>query len=293
MVKCVVATMLLWGAGTAEADGTPDAAGIMARVAANFEKAAEARRQFVYEQKVRSSLVRSNGEIARLERRQYTVTPQPGKTEKKLTSFTGEYRLKGRSYPYDKPGFQYKGTDLDGGILSGLTDDLVNAKDSRDGIPKSLFPLRSGELGHYRFSRKGETVVNGRRAFEIAFEPVRKGACSLVDDEEGCGTRAWRGVAVIDVEELQPVRVHTEQAATVPWSIRVFLGSNIRQNGFSVTFTRVAENVWFPASYGTEFRFNALWGYKRTLTLSLESSGFRRADVNSTVLYDTSPLTTP
>ncbi len=273
------------------AQTSEDAAAIMTKMAANFERSLEARRQFVYEQKVRSSLVRTNGEVSRVERRQYLVTPGPTDTEKKLTSFQGLYRRGGTMHPYDKPGFQYKGTDLDGGLLSGLTDDLVNAKNTRDGIPRNLFPLRAGELQHYRFSWKGEATVNGRRAYEIAFEPVRKGACSLVDDEEECGTRAWSGVALVDVEELQPVRVYTEQAASVPWGIRFFLGTNMRQSGFSLAFVRVAENVWFPNVYGTEFRFNALWGYKRTVTLSLESSGFHKTDVNSSVQYDTAGVT--
>ena len=68
--------------------------------------------------------------------------------------------------------------------------------------------------------------------------------------------------------------------------VRIFLGTNLSQTGFSVAYERVAENVWFPATYGTEFRFNVLWGYKRTVTLSLESSGFRKTDVNSAIHYD-------
>jgi hypothetical protein len=56
--------------------------------------------------------------------------------------------------------------------------------------------------------------------------------------------------------------------------------------GFSILYDRVAENVWFPVSYGTEFRFNFPWGYKRTVTLSLESNGFQKTDANSTIQYD-------
>jgi hypothetical protein len=47
----------------------------------------------------------------------------------------------------------------------------------------------------------------------------------------------------------------------------------------------VAENVWFPVSYGTEFRFNVPWGYKRTVTLSLVSSDFQKASAASKIEY--------
>jgi hypothetical protein len=42
-----------------------DAAAIMAKVAANVEGAVEGRKQYVYQQTVRASLVRTNGQLAR------------------------------------------------------------------------------------------------------------------------------------------------------------------------------------------------------------------------------------
>ncbi len=71
----------------------------------------------------------------------------------------------------------------------------------------------------------------------------------------------------------------------MPWGVKVFLGTNVQQSGFSVTYHRLDENVWFPTGYGTEFRFNALWAYRRTVTLSLESSGFRRTGATSQIEY--------
>jgi hypothetical protein len=35
--------------------------------------------------------------------------------------------------------------------------------------------------------------------------------------------------------------------------------------GFAITYKRVADRVWFPATYGTEFQINALFFYKRTI----------------------------
>ena len=63
----------------------------MAHVAANVEKAVDLRRQYVYQQTVRTSLSRTNGQPARREKRQYQVIPSATGTEKKLVSFYGEY----------------------------------------------------------------------------------------------------------------------------------------------------------------------------------------------------------
>ncbi len=71
----------------------------------------------------------------------------------------------------------------------------------------------------------------------------------------------------------------------MPLAVKLVLGTNIRQLGFSVSYIRVAEGVWFPASYGTEFRLDLFWGYKRTITMSLESSGFKKTDAASKIEY--------
>ena len=75
-------------------------------------------------------------------------------------------------------------------------------------------------------------------------------------------------------------------AKGVPWGVRVFLGTHVRQLGFSINYQRVAGNVWFPATYGTEFHIDVLWGYKRTITISLESTDFRKTGADSTIDYD-------
>jgi hypothetical protein len=72
----------------------------------------------------------------------------------------------------------------------------------------------------------------------------------------------------------------------IPWGVKVFLGINLRQTGFSVTYDRIAENVWFPVTYGTEFKVTVFWGYKRTISLSMVSSNFRKTDVSSKINFD-------
>jgi hypothetical protein len=68
--------------------------------------------------------------------------------------------------------------------------------------------------------------------------------------------------------------------------VRIFLGTNVEQLGFSVSYIRVAPGVWFPLKYGTEFRFSVLFGFKRVVTLALDSSGFLKTEATSVVSFE-------
>ena len=287
MTKTVlfVLASVLAGSATA-ADGPGDAPAIMNKAAANTTEATEARRQYVYKQRVRAGLVRTTGPIRRRETRAYTVVPQKTTTDKILVSFSGEYRDGKQMVPYTQPGVKDKGDQGDRELIQELVEALVNAKNSRDRIPHQLFPLRSEELEYYRFSLKGEADVRGRHTYDIVFEPAElQSLCIHVGGDEENPCHPWKGEVWIDTQEFQPVRIETQMAKAVPWGVRVFLGTNVHQLGFSIDYERVAENVWFPAAYGTEC-LDLLWGYKRTITLSMESSGFQKTDADSTIRYD-------
>lgn len=287
LVSTIASISPLWAAS--EPDTAQCALDVMTKVASNVEKAEESRRQYIYVQRVRSSLIRTNGRLSRRERREYRVTPTATGTEKQLVSFEGEYSRGKETAPYSKPGFRYKDTDIDGDLINNLTDDLLNDKAARDGIPHSLFPLRARDLVYYRFAMKGQRVVEGRKCYLIGFEPLKRGLITCAEDgntaESECAARPWRGEIWVDTEEFQPVRIGTHLAFRIPWGVRVFLGTDLRQTGFSLSYRRVAENVWFPATYGTEFRVDALWFYKRTIVLSMENTEFQKTDVASTVRY--------
>jgi hypothetical protein len=270
------ALVLLCASG--EATPVADPSAIVAKMAANVEASQEARRQFVYKQKVNARLVRTNGQVARAEKREYTVAPGPDRTEKTLVSVAGEYhKSKKEIIRYDKPGFEKGGMDIDGGIIEDLIDDLVNDKDSRDGIPHSFFPLATKDLSSYKFTLK----------------PPVEGKSNKGEDEDGddddCPIlyRPWKGEVVVDAEEYQPVRIYSDLTFKMPWGVKVFLGTNLRQTGFAVSYARVAPNVWFPATYGTEFRLDVLFGYKRVITLALDSSDFQRTDAKSEIRFQT------
>jgi hypothetical protein len=277
-------TLLLLLTGTlAFADN--DATAIMTKVATNVEKSTDARRQYVYKQSLVSNLVRSNGKIARKENREYQVFPTETGSEKKLVNLQGQVRRGKQSTDYTEAEFKDKNLDIDGDLMRELINDLVDDKQSRDGIPPSLFPLCKEDLPGYRFTSNGEVADQGRRTFRILFEPVLKRHCITVGGDDECDSPSWKGEAWIDAEDLQPARIQTQQAFQVPWGVKLFLGTNVRQSGFAITYQRVAENVWFPVSYGTEFRLNVLWGYKRTVTLSLVSFEFQKATAASTIEY--------
>jgi hypothetical protein len=59
--------------------------------------------------------------------------------------------------PHSEAGVKDKGDDEDREMIQKLTDELVNVKNARDGIPHDLFPLNSEDLSYYKFSLKGET----------------------------------------------------------------------------------------------------------------------------------------
>jgi hypothetical protein len=262
---------------------------IMKRMAANVAASLEARRQYVYKQKVNAKLVRTNGQTARAERREYTVTPKEKNTEKHLDLLAGEYhKSKKEIIHYSEKGFEAKSMDIDGGIMEDLIDDLIDDKKSRDGIPHNLFPLNAKDLAAYRYTYAGLTEVKGRKAHRIAYVPVpKKERCPDTSDDDNCPWRPWKGEVVVDAEEFQPVRIFSDLTFKMPWAVKAFLGTNIQQTGFAVSFTRVAPNVWFPATYGTEFRVNLLFGYKRVITMALDSSEFRRTSATSEIQFST------
>lgn len=256
----------------------PELSDILRRVAENQEKAVAARLSIVYTQETRTRLMRGGGKLAREEKRRYTVVPTATATEKKLDLFQGQYRKGGVLLPYTDPKFRYKEMDIDGDLVEDMTDDLVNDKQSRDGIPKDMFPLTAKEQEHYTFRLTGVQKVNGVDALRVAFEP-KKG------EEE----RPWAGEVLVDPVEFQPIRVVTKLAFNIPWAVKVFLGTNVRQLGYTVMYQKVAGGLWFPVSYGTEFHLRVLFGYARTIAMSLDNHDFRQASAESSLQFETEP----
>jgi hypothetical protein len=259
---------LMLTALAALAQAPPPVEEIMARVAANQAKSIEARTHFVYKEEVLAALRHTNGKTACQEKREYTVAPGPNGATRKI--------VKSESYgKCDDDSDANVSAKADGGAAQSMTDSVVWEK---DGVPRDLFPLTEKEQRHYEYRLVGQESYRGRAAYRIAFEPKKP--------REEADAGDWKGEALIDAQELEPISVTTTLAQKVPLAVRVLLGTNVRGLGFSVSYERVADGVWFPASFGGEFQINVLFFYRRSISINLKNSEFKRTDVNSNIAYD-------
>jgi hypothetical protein len=252
---------------------------IMQRVAANQDSSQELRSAYVYHQKVRVRSLDTKGRARHEETTEYTALPGPQGTKKELVSVSGRYLHKGQYVAYEQKDVD-KANGLDIGIVRELRDELTNDEKSRDGLNHELFPLTSQEQAKYTFELKGEETAQHMRAYRVAFQP-KPSHNFEIDTSEG----PWVGEALISADAFQPIEVVTKLAHQVPLAVKVLLGTNIHGLGFTVRYQKVEGGAWFPVSYGTEFSLRVLFGWARTVTVSLDNSGFQKVDVSSTVSF--------
>jgi len=248
----------------------PSAIEIMGRVAANQDRAQKLRAEYIYQQRIHVATRRTNGKLAREETTDYLVTPTPAGTNKVLKHLEGRYWHDGKyldfqGEPVPEP------DSIDGDLVHDFRDDLSNDK-SKDGLGNNLFPLTSEEQKKYGFELAGEETFRGRKVYRIKFRPADKGEFT------------WTGEATIDAEEYEPVTVYTRLSRKIPVAVRTLLGTDLPGIGFNVQYRRFDGGIWFPVSFGTEFRLRAVFFLKRNITVSLENSSFERAKVESKIL---------
>lgn len=270
---------------------------IMAKVAENQARSQRERAAFVYKQNIKVVSRRSNGKLAQEESTEYLVTPTEKETRKTVETMAGRAWVKGayRNYikikspvekderwavdPNDK-GVKLHLGDIDNSIVDSFREELANDK-SKDGLASDLFPLTADEQKSYTYELVDTETRDGRDVYKIRFRPKDKG------DIE------WAGDALIDMKEYAPVLVSTKLSRHIPFAVRAFLGTDLPGLGFSVHYRRVAEGVWFPVSFGTEFHLHAVFFINRNLTMSLENSEFKRAAAESTIHYEESVSDSP
>ena len=153
-----------------------------------------------------------------------------------------------------------------------MTDD----RHSRDGIGADLFPLTTEQQHKYNFKLLAAEPYHGRDVYRISFEPK---------PHQDFDEAAWKGEALIDAAEFQPVSVHSKLALRIPGAVKVLLGTDIKGLGFSVTYRKFEDGVWFPVSYGGEFEVRAVFFYRRTISVNMTNTDFHRTNVNSSVTY--------
>jgi hypothetical protein len=256
---------------TPGSDAPPNAQAIMLKVAGNQDRAERLRNEYVYQQHIRVVTRRTNGKLAREEITDYLVAPTSDGTKKEVKHIDGRYWHKNRYVDFHGEPVPDKDS-LDGAIVDGFRDDLLNSE-SKDGLDTDLFPLTTEHQQKYDFELLGEQTVHGRKVYRIGFGPKNKKDIT------------WAGEALIDCQDFQPLRVFTTLSRRIPFVVRTMLGTDLPGLGFNVEYRRFDDGVWFPVSFGTEFRLRAVFFINRDITVSVENSGFRRANVESTVDY--------
>ncbi|MFL6306034.1 MAG: hypothetical protein ACJ72H_21095, partial [Candidatus Sulfotelmatobacter sp.] len=162
-----------------------------------------------------------------------------------------------------------EGMDID--LVENLRKNLADDK-SKDGLGKGLFPLTTEQQKQYLFTLKGRQTMNGHEVYRVSFRPKDK------DDFD------WKGEAFIDEQEFEPVVVYTQMSRKIPLAVRTLLGTNLPGLGFSVTYDREPDGVWFPVSFGTEFRMRVLFFIARDISMSLENTHFEKTHSDVRIL---------
>jgi len=270
----------------------PTAADIMQRVAANQDRSEAARSHYVYVQHART-LSRKGKTTQCQEVTDFRITPTDKGSQQQLLSLDGKLLYKGKYLHYthlqsqdakqkqnaatppdnDLPADDDDPMDLD--LVENMRQNLV-ADSSKDGIGAGLFPLTSKVQADYTYTLVGRAPLDGRDCYHITFHPRDK-------DDFG-----WKGDAWIDAKAFQPVLVHTTMARNIPFAVRTLLGTSVPGLGFTVTYAPqpadTPDALWFPISFGTEFKLHVLFFLNRTIVLDVRNRDFEQTHVHSTLL---------
>jgi hypothetical protein len=169
--------------------------------------------------------------------------------------------------------------DMDRDLVEHMRSNLTNNK-SKDGLGARLFPLTTKSQAGYQYQLVGREQKNGRNVFHIRFAPKDK-------DEY-----TWKGEAYIDATEFQPVVISTAMARKVPFVARTLLGTNLPGLGFTVVYAPQADGVWFPTTFGTEFKLHVLFFLNRAILISAQNRNFEKTHVSSHIV-DAAEATPP
>jgi hypothetical protein len=278
---------------------------IMARVAANQDRTEAARTHYIYQQHIRTVSRKPGGRVMCEEATDNRVSPQAKGSHQELLTLDGRVWQKGHYVHYttlqehDDSDRKQKKVKTEKEDLDGMDVDLVenlrtyltnegpketgehghiqiNAdqrqEPPKDGLARELFPLTTRQQEKYLFKLEGRQKMNGRDVYHVSFRPKDK------DDFD------WKGEAFIDVDEFEPVVVYTEMSRKIPVGVRVLLGTNLPGLGFSVTYDREPDGVWFPVSFGTEFRMRVLFFIARDISMSLANTHFEKTHADVRIL---------
>jgi hypothetical protein len=305
LLPCIVIACM----SSAVAQGPPAPAltadQIMARVAANQDAANALRTHFVYTQ--HAHVVSRTGKTVRCEETTDTrVTPTANGSQQQLLKLEGRLLARHHYLTYtslpsgdladktikdenDSFRVQEDSGELDRSLVENLRHNLLgketsNSKDgssSKDGIAAGLFPLTSKAANHYTYRLLGHEMRNGHDCFHIAFQPKPQ------DDEYD-----WKGDAWIDSVAYQPIIVRTRLDKDIPFAVRLLLGTSLPGLGFTVTYAPQStgttpadfDALWFPSTFGTEFKMHIFFFLNRTILLDARNLDFEKTHVSSQIV---------
>jgi hypothetical protein len=289
---CVLACVSAQSEQSRAALPTPNAADIMARVAANQDSAEAERAHYVFVQ--HATMSSRKGKTVQCEEvTDYRITPSDSGIHDELVKLDGRLRVNGNYVTYhtlapdndnskvendkDSVSVTIGGENADRDMVEHMRANLMHDK-SKDGLNSRLFPLTSKEQTAYDFQLVGQERLNGRNVYHITFRPKDK-------DDFG-----WKGDAFVDVTTFQPVLVTTGMARKIPFAVRTFLGTNLPGLGFTVVYAPQPDGVWFPTSFSTEFKIHVLYFFHRDIVLDAQNRDFEKTHVTSRMLGDVTPV---
>jgi hypothetical protein len=271
---------------------------IMARVAAHQDSAEAERAHYVYIQHAR--VVSHKGKrILCEETTDSRVTPSDKGSHQELLKLDGRLLRKDKYVTYTqlpKPGDKGAAStdpddvditigndDTDRDLVENMRKNLTNRdpKDSKDGFSSNLFPLTTKEQANEDFKLLGQENMSGRNVFHITFSPKDK------------SDYGWKGDAFIDTTAFQPVLVRTTLSRNIPLAVRALLGTNVPGLGFTITYAPQPGGIWFPISFGTEFKIKVLFFFSREISISAQNRDFEKTHVTSTIVGDLAPTGEP
>lgn len=279
----------------ADADETqpsPTADAIMARVAANQDRAEEERAHYVYVQHAKVVSRRGNTVMCD-EITDYRVTPSNSGSRETLLKLDGrilqnhkyaaynalrpkEDKAKGND-DHDAVSVTIGDDSLDRDLVENMRENLMHDQ-SRDGLDARLFPLTTKAQADYTFHLAARERMNGRDVFHVVFRPKNK------------NDFGWKGDAWIDTTAFQPVLVTTDMARKIPFAVRTFLGTNLPGLGFSVAYAPQPDGVWFPVTFSTEFKIHVLFFFRREVIINAQNREFEKTHVTSRIVGEGTPV---
>ena len=256
----------------------PTADSIMARVTLNQDRSESERARYIYVQHTHTAS-RKGKTIMCEEITDYRVTPSDTGSTRQLLKLDGRLLQKHQYITYDTLSLKKEPVSDHDDSLDGMDRDLVenmrsNLTDdrSKDGIGAHLFPLTSKNQLDYEFHLLDREQRNGREVFHLNFRPADKNDYS------------WKGDAYIDTATYQPVLIRTTMARNLPFAVRTLMGTSLPGLGFTVAYAPQPDGVWFPITFGTEFKLHVLFFFNREITLSADNRDFVKTHVSSQIL---------